>query len=77
MIPRTQQLREYKGLLKSYPVVGILGPHQIGETILALQLAKQIQGETSHFDLEDPRDLARLMVIREWGPLGKVLSSLT
>ncbi|MCA9265486.1 MAG: AAA family ATPase [Planctomycetales bacterium] len=60
MIPRTQQLREYKGLLKSYPVVGILGPRQIGKTTLAFHLAKQIQGDTNHFDLEDPRDLARL-----------------
>lgn len=60
MIPRTQHLQALQRLLKSYPVVGILGPRQIGKTTLAFQLAKQVQGDTNHFDLEDPRDLARL-----------------
>jgi hypothetical protein len=60
MIPRPQHLQELKRLLKGYPVVGILGPRQIGKTTLAFQLAKQIQGDTTRFDLEDPRDLARL-----------------
>jgi uncharacterized protein len=60
MIPRTQHLQALRGLLKSYPVVGIHGPRQIGKTTLAFQLAKQTQGDTNHFDLEDPRDLARL-----------------
>jgi predicted AAA+ superfamily ATPase len=60
MIPRPKHLRELKGLLKSYPVVGIIGPRQIGKTTLARQVAKQQQRPTAHFDLEDARDLARL-----------------
>jgi predicted AAA+ superfamily ATPase len=60
MIPRPQHLQKLKGLLKSYPIVGILGPRQIGKTTLAGQLANQLKGNSTHFDLEDPRDLARL-----------------
>ena len=60
MIPRPKHLHELKGLLKSYPVVGIIGPRQIGKTTLAKQVAKQHKGATTRFDLEDARDLARL-----------------
>ncbi len=60
MIPRTKHLHELTGLLKSYPVVGIIGPRQIGKTTLAKQVARQHKGATTHFDLEDDRDLARL-----------------
>jgi predicted AAA+ superfamily ATPase len=45
-------------LLDQFPVVALIGPRQAGKTTLARQLA---DGETSHFfDLEDPRDAARL-----------------
>ncbi|MGI9427114.1 MAG: ATP-binding protein [Bythopirellula sp.] len=60
MIPRLQHLDELKGLLRNYPVVGIIGPRQIGKTTLAMQVAKQHKGSTTQFDLEDARDLARL-----------------
>ncbi len=60
MIPRPKHLRELTGLLKSYPVVGIIGPRQIGKTTLAGQVAKQYKRPATHFDLEDARDLARL-----------------
>jgi predicted AAA+ superfamily ATPase len=60
MIPRTKHLRALTGLLKTYPVVGIVGPRQIGKTTLARLLAKQRPGDVTHFDLEDDRDLARL-----------------
>lgn len=60
MISRPKHLRELKRLLKSYPVVGIFGPRQIGKTTLAKQVAKQHKGAATHFDLEDARDLARL-----------------
>ncbi len=60
MIPRPQHLHELTKLLKSYPVVGIIGPRQIGKTTLARQVAKPQKGATTHFDLEDTRDLARL-----------------
>ena len=60
MIPRARHLRKLRSLLKSYPVVGIIGPRQIGKTTIARQFAKQQKSRTTHFDLEDSRDLARL-----------------
>ncbi len=60
MIPRPRHVRELKSLLKRYPVVGIIGPHQIGKTTLAGLIAKEHKGNTTRFDLEDTRDLARL-----------------
>jgi predicted AAA+ superfamily ATPase len=60
MIPRPKHLDELRKLLNTYPVVGIIGPRQIGKTTLAWQVAKQRKGTTTHFDLEDARDLARL-----------------
>jgi len=60
MIPRPTHLHALRRLLKSYPVVGIIGPRQIGKTTLAQHIAKQHKGATTHFDLEDARDLARL-----------------
>jgi predicted AAA+ superfamily ATPase len=44
----------------SYPVVGILGPRQIGKTTLAAQVARAMGGRVTRFDLEDSRDLERL-----------------
>jgi len=60
MIPRSRHLKELARRLKSYPVVGIVGPRQIGKTTIARQLATQHKGSSTHFDLEDDRDLARL-----------------
>ncbi|MCH8840134.1 MAG: ATP-binding protein [Planctomycetes bacterium] len=60
VIPRPQHLSEVRKLLKTYPVVGVIGPRQIGKTTLAKQIAEQQKGITTHFDLEDARDLARL-----------------
>ena len=58
MIERSGHLLRVKELLKRYPVVAILGARQVGKTTLARQLATD---ESSiRFDLEDPRDLARL-----------------
>lgn len=42
-------------LLSVFPVTAILGPRQCGKTTLARTLAA-----TAYFDLENPRDLARL-----------------
>lgn len=60
MIPRLQHLKKITALLKSYPVVAIIGPRQIGKTTIARQIVKRQKGPATHFDLEDPRDLARL-----------------
>ncbi|MBI3087529.1 MAG: ATP-binding protein [Candidatus Omnitrophica bacterium] len=60
-IPRTKELRLLDARLKEAPVVAILGPRQCGKTTLAKQLARrQGRGPVHRFDLEDPRDLARL-----------------
>ena len=60
MIPRPAHLRELRTLLKSYPVVAIIGPRQIGKTTIGRQLAQGMAGPQHQFDLEDSRDLARL-----------------
>lgn len=46
--------------LRQAPVVALLGPRQVGKTTLARQVAESWRGPTTLFDLEDPRDLARL-----------------
>jgi len=47
----------------------MLGARQVGKTTLAKQLAKEWEGPSHHFDLEDPDDQARLgdpsFVLRE------------
>ena len=40
--------------------MAILGPRQIGKTTLAREIARRWPGAVSTFDLEDPRDVARL-----------------
>ncbi|MBI5367396.1 MAG: ATP-binding protein [Planctomycetes bacterium] len=60
MIDRLSHLRELRRLLRSYPVVGLLGPRQVGKTTLALAVAEGWRGPSTRFDLEDPADLARL-----------------
>ncbi len=61
MIERQAARREVMSLLSRYPVVAILGARQVGKTTLAKQVAGEwSKGPTTHFDLEDPADLARL-----------------
>ena len=73
MIQRHEHLDRVQGLLGRFPVVGIIGARQVGKTTLARQLADQESGETTFFDLEDPRDLARLadpmLAIKDLGGL--------
>lgn len=57
---RVAELGEVRTLLRTSPVVVILGPRQVGKTTLAREIARGWRGPTSTFDLEDPRDLARL-----------------
>lgn len=47
-------------LLRTHPVVAILGARQVGKTTLARQLAHHFPGPVTRLDLEDPDDLARL-----------------
>jgi predicted AAA+ superfamily ATPase len=60
VIERVDHLRRLATLLREFPVVGVLGPRQVGKTTLARALAQRWRGPVTHFDLEDPADLARL-----------------
>jgi len=52
-------LAELRRKLANNPVVALLGARQVGKTTLARALATEMRA-AAHFDLEDPRDLARL-----------------
>ena len=60
MIERGPGRTRIERLLRSFPVVGILGARQVGKTTLARQVAAARRGAVHWFDLEDPADRARL-----------------
>ena len=60
MIPRDRHVTDLQRLLRSFPVVGILGARQVGKTTLARLLVAGRKAPVHWFDLKDPRDLARL-----------------
>ena len=60
MIPRKQHVATLLQRLRSFPVVAILGPRQIGKTTLAQQVGREYSGPTHRLDLESPADLNRL-----------------
>lgn len=60
MLDRARYRRRALRLLREFPVVGIIGPRQIGKTTLAKQIATAHGGRSVSFDLERPRDLASL-----------------
>ena len=60
MIGRLDDLKALVGLLRRHPVVGSLGARQVGKTTLARELARRAGKPVAYFDLEDPRDEARL-----------------
>ena len=60
MINRQKELDTLNRLLKNYPAVGIIGARQVGKTTLAQMLTKVAKNPVTHFDLENPEDLARL-----------------
>ena len=60
MIKRTEKLNQIKSGFDRSPIVSITGLRQSGKTTLAKDFASQYQGSCTHFDLEDPRSLARL-----------------
>ncbi len=55
LIPRITDFEEVKNRIKHFPITAILGPRQCGKTTLARQF-----NANHHFDLENPRDMARL-----------------
>lgn len=55
MINRPTDLETIKRLIKQFPVAAILGPRQCGKTTIAREIKYD-----HYYDLENPRDLARL-----------------
>lgn len=60
VLPRPTHLAAASTLLRQFPVVGLIGARQVGKTTLARELARASDEPVTLFDLEDPRDLARL-----------------
>jgi predicted AAA+ superfamily ATPase len=60
MIERQQEIKRLKKLLRSNPVVGIIGARQVGKTTLSRLLVTGSKRPVSYYDLENPEDLARL-----------------
>ena len=61
IIERKQEVEAIQGLLRRYPVVGMIGARQVGKTTLARLLIQKTKGPSSYFDLENPEDLARIV----------------
>lgn len=59
MIER-QKLTTTLEIVRNFPVLGIVGPRQVGKTTLSKQLMNEIDKESIYIDLENPRDLARM-----------------
>jgi hypothetical protein len=60
-VARRDDVREVVSLLAEFPVVAIIGARQVGKTTLARAVAARLRRRGgASFDLEDPRDLARL-----------------
>lgn len=60
MIERSSHTAEIGTLLREFPVVAIVGARQTGKTTLAQAIGDGFGGAVHRFDLEDPRDDARL-----------------
>lgn len=58
MIDRERQLAEVRAALRRSRVTILAGPRQAGKTTLARQIVPP--SSPAYFDLEDPRELARL-----------------
>ncbi|MBI3315243.1 MAG: ATP-binding protein [Candidatus Omnitrophica bacterium] len=59
-IIRRSDIRKALHLLRSNPVVALLGPRQSGKTTLSCQIVRRISGQAHFFDCENPRDVQRL-----------------
>src|SRR3989339_516794 len=58
-IPRSLYPELLEGL-QNFPVVGLVGPRQVGKTSMARELAAQLGKGAVMLDLERPTDLAKL-----------------
>ncbi len=59
MIPRLRQFDRLVRLSRQFPVVALVGARQVGKSTLARAFA-ELSSAATFFDLESPRDLARL-----------------
>ncbi|QOI98639.1 MAG: ATP-binding protein [Flammeovirgaceae bacterium] len=59
MIARMAE-NEVLELLSTFPVVGLVGPRQVGKTTLAHQVTGRMNREVVYLDLELPEDIAKL-----------------
>ncbi len=59
-IQRADYLQRIRSGIESSRIVALLGPRQCGKTTLAKEFASHATTPTTFFDLENPRDLARL-----------------
>lgn len=59
-IRRGRHLAALARLTGQFPVVGVLGPRQVGKTTLARDFAANLGGSVTFFDLEEQEDLSRL-----------------
>ena len=60
MIRRSEHLQSILARLEQFPIVGLIGARQVGKTTLARSVAEELDQDVTHFDLENPRHLARL-----------------
>lgn len=60
MIERKRHIQDILDSFKDFPVVGVIGPRQVGKTTLAHQVARNYSEPVRHFDLERGTDLDRL-----------------
>ncbi|RLD70589.1 MAG: ATPase [Bacteroidetes bacterium] len=60
MIIERKQKQQILDLLGYFPVVGIVGPRQVGKTTLAKSLINKLERKTIYIDLEYPEDLNKL-----------------
>ncbi len=60
MYIQRQITNELIKLVSQFPVVGIIGPRQVGKTTLAKQLMKHIKKDCIYLDLELPEDQSKL-----------------
>lgn len=60
MLNRVKEIEVIKGLLKLFPVVGIIGARQVGKTTLARAMAGSVKMPVTFYDLENTEDMARL-----------------
>ncbi|MBL57580.1 MAG: ATPase [Flavobacteriales bacterium] len=54
------KLKDLSDNLNYFPVIGIVGPRQVGKTTISKTLIKELQKETLYLDLEDPQDQAKI-----------------